>query len=185
LGEPAARAAALTIMVAGEEAVFRDHAPALRSMGRKVAYLGPHGRAQLAKLVSNGVALSTLAAFSEGLVLAAKNGIAPETMYDILTHSIGDSRELRHAGPGILKGEFEPGFALDLALKDLDLTLEAADESGVPVGVAAAVRKLFAEARAAGLGGQDCRSVVKILEAACDAPVRAAAGWTEEREPSP
>jgi 2-hydroxy-3-oxopropionate reductase len=183
LGEPAARLGSLTIMVAGRELVYLRHLEMLRAMGEKIVYVGAAGRAQLAKLVSNVVALATLAAFSEGFVLAAKNGIDPEMMYDILTHSIGDSRELRHAGSRILAGEFEVGFALDLALKDLDLALATGRDCAVPLPVSTSVRELFSEAQACGLGDKDCRAVIQVLEAASGVRVRA--GHRPVQEPVP
>jgi 3-hydroxyisobutyrate dehydrogenase-like beta-hydroxyacid dehydrogenase len=95
-------------------------------------------------------------------------------MYEILTNSIGDSKELRHAGPEILKGNFEVGFALELAFKDLDLALQTGRESFVPLPLTAALRETFGFARARGRGQSDCRAVITVLEEACGVEVRAA-----------
>jgi len=173
LGEPAAIRGSLTIMVSGRPEIFERFAAVFRAMGERVVFLREFGHAQLAKLVSNLVALVTLGGIAEGLTLAARNGISPDRMYEILTESIGDSRELRHAGPEILRGNFELGFALDLGFKDLELALGLGRETAVPLPLTSALREQFQFARARGRGQLDVRAVITVLEEACGIAVRA------------
>jgi 3-hydroxyisobutyrate dehydrogenase-like beta-hydroxyacid dehydrogenase len=182
LGEPAAIRGDLTIMVAGRAAIFQQFVAVFRAMGKKIFFVQDFGHAQLAKLVGNLVALVTLGGIAEGLVLATKNGVSSSQMYDILTESIGDSRELRHAGPEILKGNFEPGFALELAFKDLDLVLGLGRDSLVPLPLTSSLREQFQFARARGLGQLDVRSVIKVLEEACGIAVRTPTSQTRQAE---
>ena len=173
LGEPAAIRGTLTIMVSGRPATFERFVGVFRAMGERVVFLREFGHAQLAKLVSNLVALVTLGGIAEGLTLATKNGILPDRMYDILTESIADSRELRHAGPEILRGNFELGFALELGFKDLELALGLGRDASVPLPLTSALREQFQFARARGRGQLDVRAVITVLEEACGIAVRA------------
>ena len=173
LGEPAAIRGTLTIMISGRHTTFERFASVFRAIGERVVFLGEFGHAQLAKLVSNLVALVTLGGIAEGLALATKNGISPAQMYEILTESIGDSRELRHAGPEILRGNFDVGFALDLGFKDLELALGVGRDTAVPLPLTSALREQFQFARARGRGQLDVRAVITVLEEACGVAVRA------------
>jgi 2-hydroxy-3-oxopropionate reductase len=174
LGPVGARTGTLTILVSGTPESLERHRPVLAAMGQRIVFLEAHGRAQLAKLVSNFISLVAVGSVAEALVLSTRGGIAPETMYEILEHSIADSRVLRSVGPRILRGDFSPVFAIELVHKDLDLALEAGREYRVPLPLTAACRELFGFARAAGRGHLDCGAVITVLEDVCGLRVRGA-----------
>jgi 4-hydroxybutyrate dehydrogenase/sulfolactaldehyde 3-reductase len=65
----------------------------------------------------------------------------------------------------VLAGDTEPGFAIDLAHKDLTLIVEAANAARVPMPVGAAAREAFSLARARGHGRKDFSA---MLDALCE-----------------
>ena len=164
-GPTGAEAGTLTIMVGGEAADLEAVRPVLQAIGRKIVHCGPPGAGQGAKLVNQAlVAIHTVAAF-EALLVGRKLGLDLDTMVSILRSSSGGDWMLEnHLRVKALAGDFEPGFALDLLFKDLNLFLQTATEAQAPALIAASTLQLYNAARAAGSGLQDQTVVAKELE---------------------
>lgn len=164
-GPTGAEAGTLTIMVGGEAGDLEAVRPVLQAIGKKIVLCGPPGAGQGAKLVNQAlVAIHTVAAF-EALLVGRKLGLDLDTMVSILRSSSGGDWMLEnHLRVKALAGDFEPGFALDLLFKDLNLFLQTATEAQAPVLIAASTLQLYNAARAAGGGLQDQTVVAKELE---------------------
>jgi len=162
----------LSIMVGGSRDAFEASQDVLTAMGTDLFYVGSSGLGQVAKLVNNTMAMVNVAALAEAMVMGIKSGADPEILFDIVTKSSGDSYAFRDKIPHILNGQFQAGFALDLAYKDLGLALSHGGALKIPMVVAAAARELYGFARAAGHGGSDCRAVIRVLECAAGTEVR-------------
>jgi 3-hydroxyisobutyrate dehydrogenase-like beta-hydroxyacid dehydrogenase len=104
-----------------------------------------------------------LAAALQAFVVGQRAGIAPQALYDIVTASTGDSAMLRRGARNLFADDFEPGFKLDLLLKDLRLATEMGDEAGVPLSLAAAARKVYEAAQQQGLGERDIAAAVLAM----------------------
>jgi 3-hydroxyisobutyrate dehydrogenase-like beta-hydroxyacid dehydrogenase len=110
------------------------------------------------------VAIHTVAAF-EALLVGRKLGLDLDTMVSILRSSSGGDWMLEnHLRIKALAGDFEPGFALDLLFKDLNLFLQTATDAQTPALIAASTLQLYNAARAAGGGLKDQTVVAKELE---------------------
>lgn len=164
-GPPGAEAGTLTIMVGGESADLDAVRPVLRAIGKKIVHCGPPGAGQGAKLVNQAlVAIHTVAAF-EALLVGRKLGLDLDTMVSILRSSSGGDWMLEnHLRIKALAGDFEPGFALDLLFKDLNLFLQTATDAQAPALIAASTLQLYNAARAAGGGLLDQTVVARELE---------------------
>jgi 3-hydroxyisobutyrate dehydrogenase-like beta-hydroxyacid dehydrogenase len=164
-GPPGAEAATLTIMVGGEATDLDAVRPVLQAIGKKIVHCGPPGAGQGAKLVNQAlVAIHTVAAF-EALLVGRKLGLDLDTMMSILRSSSGGDWMLEnHLRIKALAGDFEPGFALDLLFKDLNLFLQTATDAQAPALIAASTLQLYNAARAAGGGLKDQTVVAKELE---------------------
>ena len=167
-GPRGASDATLTIMVGGDERVFERAKPLFDLLGRLVILVGGHGSGQVAKLCNNLIAGATMAAVAESCSIAVAEGIAPETLYELLRASTGDSRVLRTRFPlgGVddahpSSNDWAPLFALDLIAKDLDLALELAAANGMEASVAAAALDAYRDAQRAGLGALDYSAVYR------------------------
>jgi 3-hydroxyisobutyrate dehydrogenase-like beta-hydroxyacid dehydrogenase len=119
------------------------------------------------------VAFCNMAAGVEGLMLGAMAGIDVRKLDDVIRNSSGNSNTYRRMAERVLKGDFAPSFALDLAYKDVHLALELADELGVPTPQAAQVHNLMRMARGMGLGPADSSSMMRVYETALKHEVRA------------
>ena len=149
-------------MVGGTDADLARAEPLLNAMGNKIIRCGGPGAGITMKVVLNFLSMSTCQLTAEALTLGAKLGLEGRTMYDVITNSLGNNDHLKNYWPQkVLAGDVEPGFAIDLAYKDLSIAVSAANGAGVPVFTGAAARECLAQARAAqGLGGKDITAVL-------------------------
>ncbi|HID85760.1 MAG TPA: NAD(P)-dependent oxidoreductase [Anaerolineae bacterium] len=176
-GTTGAAAATLTVMVGGDEGAFERARPVLEAIGRNIHYLGPSGSGCIVKLCNQILVGINQAAVAEALVLGAKAGVDPEAMYEVLSTSLGTSAVLQRAAPNfILKGQFEPGFTIDLLYKDLQLATGLGKETGVRLLLTNLAQQVYEEARALGWGGKDVAAVILPLERLADVGVRSAGG---------
>lgn len=162
----------LTFMVGGDRQVFDRALPVLQVLGKKHIYCGQNGLGLSAKLAQNTIQATTLEVFCEGLVLAAKAGVAPETMLEILQSSLARAALTDFKAPFIFKGDFTPYFPLKLMHKDLELASEAGFAHGVPMPTLAAVKEVYGACKAQGKGELDYAAVVTFLEELAGVKVR-------------
>ena len=162
----------LTFMIGGERETLDRAMPILQLLGKKHIYCGLHGLGLSAKLAQNTIQATILEVFCEGLVLATKAGVRPETMLEILQCSLARCGLTDFKAPFIFKGDFVPYFPLKLMHKDLELAAEAGYAQGVPMPVLAAVKEVYMAAKAQGKGDQDYAAVVTFLEELAGIKVR-------------
>ncbi len=171
-GVAGAEKATIAIMVGGDKAAFDAHQPLLKSFGANVFHMGDLGTGTVAKLVNNMMAFCNMAAAAEGLMLGAMAGIDVRKLDDVIRNSSGNSNAYRLMAERVMKGEFKPSFALDLAYKDTHLALELADELGAPTPQAAQTHNLMRLARGMGFGQSDTSSMMRVYETALKREVR-------------
>lgn len=159
-------------MVGGTDADLKRVEPLLNAMGNKTILCGGPGAGITMKIVLNFLAMSTCQLTAEALTLGTKLGLTGRTMYDVITNSLANNDHLKNYWPTkVLTGDIDPGFAIDLAYKDLSIGVTTANAAGVPVFTGAAARECLGQARAAqGLGGKDITAV--LVAAANNAGVK-------------
>jgi len=163
-GETGAKAATLTIMVGGTEAVFARARPLFELMGKNITHVGAHGAGQTTKVANQIIVALTIAAVSEALVFASKAGVDPARVRAALMGGFASSRILEVHGERMLKRQFAPGFRVALHRKDLALALEAANELELSLPQTAQCQQLFNALFAAGEGGLDHSALVRAYE---------------------
>ena len=173
LAQHAARGESL-FMVGASDADFARVRPLLEAMGTTVHHCGGPGAGTRTKLVNNYLAVVSNQLNAEALSLAAAFGLDLEKTLEVLHGTTATNGQLKTNWPDkVLAGNTEPGFAVDLAFKDLSLIIAAANAARVPLPVAAAAREVFSIARAKGGGGRDFSSVLDVqCELAGVAPPR-------------
>jgi 3-hydroxyisobutyrate dehydrogenase-like beta-hydroxyacid dehydrogenase len=162
----------LTFMVGGDPQTFERALPILQVLGKKHIYCGLNGLGLSAKLAQNTIQATMLEVFGEGLVLATKAGVAPETMLEILQSSLARAALTDFKAPFIFKGDFTPYFPLKLMHKDLELAMEAGYAHGVPMPTLAAVKEVYSAAKAQGKGELDYAAIITFLEDLAGVKVR-------------
>ena len=159
-----AEGATLTFMIGGDPTVFEHVKPYLEAMGKQLYYCGADGMGLQAKLSQNMLLGSLLQAFNESFVLAAKAGVDPELLLDIVNNSAARSGMVSAKAPAVLARNFEPNFSVKWLEKDMGLMLESCAEQGVPAPVTALSRELLRTAILSGYGDDDICGSIRVLE---------------------
>ena len=115
------------------------------------------------KIATNLSLAVQMLAFSEGVLLAEKSGIARETAVDVLTHSAIASPMVQYRGPMVLKMPDEAWFNVNMMQKDMLLALELGRQVDVPLPTTAVANEYLTAARAMGLAEQDFAIMFKVL----------------------
>ena len=170
-GEVGAKAASLTIMVGGEQAVFDRVKPLFDLMGKNINLIGGNGDGQTTKVANQIIVALNIAAVSEALVFASKAGADPAKVRQALMGGFASSRILEVHGERMIKRTFNPGFRIALHQKDLNLALQGAKALNVALPQTANAAQLMQACAALGHGQADHSALVKALEALAQHPV--------------
>ncbi|MBT9597425.1 MAG: 2-hydroxy-3-oxopropionate reductase [Vitreoscilla sp.] len=163
-GEVGAKAASLTIMCGGDEAVFETIRPLLEKMGKNITLVGGNGDGQTTKVANQIIVALNIAAVGEALLFASKAGADPAKVRQALMGGFASSRILEVHGERMIKRTFAPGFRIRLHQKDLNLALQGARELGVSLPQTANAAQLMQACAANGLADLDHSALVKALE---------------------
>jgi 2-hydroxymethylglutarate dehydrogenase len=159
-------------MVGGEVLTLEKVRPVLETMGQRIFHVGPVGCGNAAKLVNNLIGLACNSISAEGFVLGTRAGIDPATLLEIIKVSTGNNWSAQQYPSTTFQGNFEPGFKVSLAYKDIGLALALGEEYGIPLPVGAAVQKDLADTIAAGLADKGVDAVILPLEKVAGVEVR-------------
>ena len=153
----------LSVMVGGRPETFERVKPLLLDLGPKVTHVGDNGLALVMKIATNLSLAVQMLAFSEGVLLAEKSGIARETAVDVLTHSVIGSPMVQYRGPFVLKMPEEAWFNVNMMQKDMLLALELGRQVDVPLPTTSATNELLTAARGMGLKDYDFAILFEVL----------------------
>jgi 3-hydroxyisobutyrate dehydrogenase-like beta-hydroxyacid dehydrogenase len=153
----------LSIMVGGERAAYEKAVSVLQAIGPKVTYVGSNGLAVSMKIATNLSLAVQMLAFSEGVLLAEKSGIARETAVEVLLNSVIASPMVKYRGPFVLNMPDEAWFDVNMAQKDVLLALEMGLQLDVPLPTTAIANQMLTAARAMGLADKDFAILFEVL----------------------
>lgn len=162
----------LGFIIGGRQSTLARVQDVLDCMGR-TTYVGDNGMGAYAKLVVNLIVAGTLQMFNEGMVLAAKSGIDPEAMLNIIMSCRARSGIIEMKAPQIMKRDFTPFFPLQLMAKDMRLVRETAESLNLQLPMVAALNGVYANCLAEGLGEIDFAATIQPLEAQADVEIKA------------
>ena len=163
-GEPKAKDGTLSIMVGGAKEDFDQVLPILKAMGSSAVLTGTIGAGNVTKLANQIVVALNIAAVSEALVLATKVGVDPNLVYQAIRGGLAGSVVMDAKAPLMMDRKFNPGFRINLHIKDLANVLETAHEVGVPLPLSASVMEIMQALKVDGMGDCDHGAVVRFYE---------------------
>jgi 3-hydroxyisobutyrate dehydrogenase-like beta-hydroxyacid dehydrogenase len=162
----AAEKGTLLFMTGGTPELHAELQPILMAMGSKAIHCGPAGHGALMKLVGNTIISFMLEGLCEGAVVARKGGLPIEKVLEVVAASGFSSPYYDFKGGAVRDRNFDTNFSIDLLHKDQTLMLAEGAALRAPLPGLAAIREVFAAARAQGLGEEDIAAVIKTLERA-------------------
>ena len=171
-GEPKAIDGTLSIMVGGKKEIFDQVEDILKVMGASVVLVGDIGSGNITKLANQIIVAINIAAMSEAMVLATKAGVNPEKVYKAIRGGLAGSAVLDAKVPLALKGNFKPGFRIELHIKDLQNALDTAHKIGVTVPLASAVMEIMQALKVDGKAGDDHGGIIQFYEKLAKVQVR-------------
>ena len=170
-GEPKAIEGTLAFMVGGEQQLFDQYKPLLETMGTSVVRCGDIGAGNTTKLANQVIVALNIAAVSEAFMLAQKAGVDPRLVFEAIKGGLAGSAVMNAKAPMIIDGNFNPGFKIDLHIKDLDNALGTAHSVGAPLPLTAAVMEILQNLRADGCGRHDHSAIAKYYEKLTGTPI--------------
>ncbi|PST30360.1 2-hydroxy-3-oxopropionate reductase [Enterocloster lavalensis] len=163
-GEPKAIDGTLSVMVGGKRELFDRYYDLLMVMAGSVVYVGELGSGNVAKLANQIVVAVNIAAVSEALTFAKKAGTDPELVYQAIRGGLAGSTVMDAKAPMMLSRNFNPGFRIELHIKDLNNALNAAHAISSPVPLTGQLMEIMQGLKADGLDKEDHASIVKYYE---------------------
>lgn len=163
-GDVGAQQGTLSVMVGGDEDAFARCLELFQVVGRNITHLGPAGSGQVCKACNQIAVSANLLGVCEALALARRCGLDLQKMIEVVGGGAGGSWQLTNLGPKIATSDFDPGFMIDLVLKDLAIVADAARSNRLPLSGTALAESYFRAAAGAGHGKLGTQAMAKTLE---------------------
>jgi len=163
-GQPKAIDGTLSVMVGGKKEIFDRCYDVMKTMAGSVVLTGDIGAGNITKLANQIIVAINIAAMSEALVLASKAGVEPELVYQAIRGGLAGSTVLEAKAPLVMDRKFNPGFRINLHIKDLANVLDTSHELGVPLPLTAAVMEMLLTLKVKGMGDLDHGTLVRYYE---------------------
>jgi 3-hydroxyisobutyrate dehydrogenase len=136
-GVVGAEAGTLTLMVGGAAADLESAGPVLEAVSGRYVHCGDAGAGQAAKICNNMILGISMIAVSEAFVLGERLGLTHQALFDVASTASGQCWALTTNCPvpgpvptSPANRDYQPGFAVQLMSKDLNLAMQAAQASG-------------------------------------------------------
>ncbi len=162
----AAKAASgqMTMMTSGSPAAYAVAGAALDAMAAKVYKLGDKaGAGSKVKIINQLLAGVHIAAAAEAMALGLREGVDAASLYEVITHSAGNSWMFENRMAHVLAADYTPLSAVDIFVKDLGLVLDMARASKFPLPLSSTAHQMFMQASTAGFAKEDDSAVIKIF----------------------
>ena len=160
---PAAETGALTLLVGGDEELFRAATPIFELLAKQYFLLGGPGSGTMMKLVVNTLLGLGMQAIAEAVVLGEKAGLNRKHLLDVLSHTAVIAPAHMGKLARIAINDYTPQFPLRLMNKDFKLILEAAAEVQTPMPATEAALHVNSEELASG-AEEDFSAVLRRME---------------------
>ncbi len=170
-GTPGAEAATLCVMVGGDRDAYERCKDVLDLIGDKVMYCGGIGSGAVCKIVNNLIGLSVGVLLSEAFSMGVKWGVDPQTLYQAVSGSTGNTNSMHGMPNGLFRRNFEPGFQLDLAAKDVGLATQLGRDLRVPMEMSNIAQQRYVEGQNSGYGRMAAGAVALVQERRADVEI--------------
>jgi 3-hydroxyisobutyrate dehydrogenase len=165
-GQAGAQNGKLTIMVGGENDVFKKAEPVMAHYGRAVTLMGSAGSGQLTKMVNQICIAGLVQGLAEGLNFAMRAGLDAKKAVDVISKGAAQSWQMENRAGTMIDGKFDFGFAVDWMRKDLAICLNEARQNKSPLPITALIDQFYERIQDRGGGRWDTSSLIQLLSKA-------------------
>ena len=163
-GSAKAASGQMTMMTAATPEAYAAVGPLLDAMAAHVYRLGNKaGAGSKVKIINQLLAGVHIAAAAEAMALGLREGVDANALYDVITHSAGNSWMFENRMAHVLAADYTPLSAVDIFVKDLGLVLDMARASKFPLPLSSTAHQMFMQASTAGFAREDDSAVIKIF----------------------
>lgn len=162
----AAKAASgeMTMMTSANATAYQLANPILDAMSGTVYRLGDKaGIGSKVKVINQLLAGVHIAAAAEAMALGLREGVDANALYEVITHSAGNSWMFENRMAHVLAANYEPLSSVDIFVKDLGIVLDMARASKFPLPLSSTAHQMFMQASTAGFAKEDDSAVIKIF----------------------
>lgn len=163
-GEPKAIDGTIAVMVGGKEEVFAKYEDLLKTMASTVTLVGEVGAGNITKLANQMIVAINIAAISEAYSLAKKAGVDPARVYEAIRSGLAGSTVMDQKSQKIFDGDFEPGFRIELHIKDLQNVLDTSHGVNVSVPFSSLAMEIMQSLNAHGHEKEDHSAIAEYYE---------------------
>jgi 2-hydroxy-3-oxopropionate reductase len=163
-GQPGAIAGTLSIMVGGDQADFDECEEILKVMGKSVVRVGDIGAGNTVKLCNQIIVALNIAAVGEAFALGTKAGVDPAVIFSAIRGGLAGSNAMDAKIPLVLERDFDPGFRIDLHIKDLANALQTGRDLTVPLPLTSLIMQVLQALKVEGKGDLDHGAIMTFFE---------------------
>ncbi|EJY1764038.1 sulfolactaldehyde 3-reductase [Klebsiella oxytoca] len=146
----------LLILAGGTSEQIERARPILMCMGNELVEAGGPGMGIRLKLINNYMSIALNALSAEAAVLCESLDLNLDIAIKVMSGTAAGKGHFTTTWPGkVLKGDLSPAFMVDLALKDLRIAVDVAQQTGAPLNMGIAAESYYSSASESGRGRQD------------------------------
>jgi 3-hydroxyisobutyrate dehydrogenase-like beta-hydroxyacid dehydrogenase len=159
---PAVDSGTVTLLAGGEKETFEQCIPLFKSIARQWFLIGPGSSGVQMKLVVNLLLSLDMQGVAEAVSLGDHLHIDRNTLLYVLSKTAVIAPAMAGKITKIKDGDYSPEFPLRLMSKDMDLVMEAANETGAELPAASIAQSLLASSVRA-IGDMDIAAIAPIV----------------------
>ena len=163
-GDIGAAKGTLSIMVGGDEEVFKEIKPLLEVLGTNINYVGKAGNGQHTKMANQIALAGALAGVCEAITYAQNVNLDPEIMLQCIASGAAGSWQMNNNGPKMLTSDFDPGFYIKHYIKDMKIAKDVNTTNNLDLEVLNTVLKMFETLQANGDESLGTQALIKYYQ---------------------
>lgn len=163
-GEPKAIDGTIAVMVGGPQEVFDKYKDLLDTMASSVTLVGKVGAGNITKLANQMIVAINIAAISEAYSLAKKADVDPKAVYEAIRTGLAGSTVMDQKSNKIFAGDWDPGFRIELHIKDLQNVLDTSHDINVATPFSSLAMDIMQSLKAYGHEKEDHCAMARFYE---------------------
>lgn len=163
-GEPKAIDGTISVMVGGKEEIFNKYYDLIKAMAGSVVRVGDVGAGNTTKLANQIIVALNIAALSEAFILCEKANVDPQLVFDAIKGGLAGSTVMNAKAPMMINRNFEPGFRIELHIKDLQNALDTSHAINVSLPLTSQVMEIMQALKVDRKASKDHSAILNYYE---------------------